>query len=129
MNYIPTNTTELYDRLKLHGGLTDGLSLKDNMLAWQLTPSCALTAFLEDGRAYVELRYGPSRRRSYSWRPEPEDLMTALVNLGRVGNALVLRSNLLTGKDELLYSGPKENCPYPLTRKWQWGRLYCFELK
>ena len=37
MNYIPTNTTELYDRLKLHGGLTDGLSLKDNVLLCAIT--------------------------------------------------------------------------------------------
>ena len=129
MNYIPTNTAELYDRLKLHGGLCGELSLKESQIFWQLTPGCLLTAFLEGERAYVELHFGPGRARRYAWRPDPEDILAVLAALGRSGNALVLRSNLFTGKDELLYSGPKENCPYPLRRKWQWGRLYGFELK
>ena len=127
MNYIPTNTAELYDRLKLRGGVAGGLSLKDNMIAWQLTPSCVLTAFLEGGRAFAEVRCGGKHRHAYQWRPDPEDLSDLLIELARVENVLVLRSNLLTGKEEVLYKGPKASCPIPLKRKWSWGWVCAVE--
>ena len=126
MNYIPTNTTELYDRLKLRGGLAGGLALKDDMIFWQLTPTCVLTAFLEGGRAFAEVRYGRGRH-AYQWRPDPEDLADLLIELARVDNMLVFRTNLFTGAEALVYKGPKANCPVKPGRKWSWGKLYIVE--
>ena len=125
MNYIPTNTTEIYEQLKKRSGLCAGLALKENMLVWQLT-GCTVSCFLEGERALVSIQFGPGRRRTVQRRPEPEDMLGQLLDLGRVGHVIVLRAGFLTGREELLYAGPRETCPYPLRKKWDWGRLYIY---
>ncbi len=56
------------------------------------------------------------------WHVDADDIYEELCNIARRGNVLVIRNAFLY--TSVLYRGTQKDCPYPMDRKWNRGRMY-----
>lgn len=121
-----TTAKALYRRLLETPGLCSGLTqTDDNTLCWSLWDGFRMFVgiFPQDCSIVIEqLLWGRYPVRFTHWHLEQEELYQQLCDLGRRGNVLVLRQSWLGVAT--LYCGSAAECPYPLDRRWHWGRMY-----
>ena len=61
------------------------------------------------------------------WHPDGEDIYDDLYSLGKKGNILVLKKDLLGVG--VFYIGDPDKYPFPKKQKWHRGKLICLEQK
>lgn len=121
---IPQNNAEVWDMMQKTPDLCGEAVLDDQGIHWHLNGEITVNIGIEkNGQGYmdVERKHGKIRENITHWHPEKEDVYQEICKIGKKGSVLVL--HLFFGGGRVLYSGPKEDCPYPRNKKVLFGKI------
>lgn len=121
-------TKELYEELLEMPDLHSHPELDDEILIWKLYKNAYVRAYCDRYDTCIDIISNNVMGGSLThWHPDEEDMFDELYSLGKKGNILVLKKDLL-GVGVFYIGEPDKYC-FPKSKKRHWGKLIYLEQK
>ena len=112
---IPQNSKELYEMMWDTPQLCGSFELDDSGIHWKLYDNASVDIDVNPGDCYLSI--GKNNHSITHWHPNCFEIYEEVLSSGLAGHILVIRKYWLGG-EQVLYFGPKENCPYKIKSTW-----------
>ncbi len=129
---IPQNSKDLYEMMAQTPDLCGHFELlsDDGNIVWNLYDNICIEIGVEPTDCYVgvfKMRFDKGKSGLTHWHPTSFEIYSEVCKIGKRGNVMILRTFASSGG--VLYIGSKEDCPYPKSKRYLFGKLYCLEAK
>ena len=104
--------------------------LSDNgNIIWDLYDNIRIENGVDHGDCYLgisKMMFGKVESGLTHWHPTAFEIYNEVSKIGKRGNLMIVRTFASGG---VLYVGTKEDCPYPKSKRYLFGKLYYLEAK
>ena len=122
---IPQNGQKLYNMMLAVEDLCGQYELRKDVIYWKISERIHLEIGVNDNDSTISVERG--YMGITHWHPSNFEVFRDVCAIGKRGHVLVLRAGIFGG--DVLYMGPKEDCPYPENKKSLFGKIYYLEAK
>lgn len=122
---FPENLQEMYVLLQTMDDLCGQFEMRGNIIYWSAYDGIHMEISIEEDGGIISVKKGS--RELASLLTEDYTVFRDVCAIGKRGHVLVLRTGIFGG--DVLYMGPKEDCPYPENKKSLFGKIYYLEAK
>ena len=129
---IPQNSKELYEMMLQTPDLCGTFELlsDDGNIVWNLYDDIRIELGVDPHDCYLgvsKMLFGKVESGLTHWHPTAFEIYNEVRKIGKRGNVMILRTFASGGG--VLYIGNKEDCPYQISKRYLFGKLYYLEAK